>query len=50
MKFRTEQEAFWAGEFGNDYIERNRSADYLSANLAFFSNALKATQRTEVLY
>ena len=45
MKFRTEQEAFWAGEFGNDYIERNRSADYLSANLAFFSNALKATQK-----
>lgn len=24
MKFRTEQEEFWAGEFGNEYIKRNQ--------------------------
>ena len=22
--FKTEQEAFWAGDFGNEYIERNQ--------------------------
>ncbi|MBK8505395.1 MAG: pseudaminic acid biosynthesis-associated methylase [Saprospiraceae bacterium] len=43
MSFRTEQEAFWAGSFGNEYIDRNRSDEYLASNLAFFSKALKQT-------
>lgn len=38
--FKTEQEAFWAGEFGNDYIGRNVGSDLLASNLAFFSKAL----------
>ncbi len=40
MSFKTEQETFWAGEFGVNYIQRNISPTYLAANLAFFSKAL----------
>lgn len=36
-----EQEAFWAGEFGSSYIQRNRSDGLLAANLALFSRALQ---------
>jgi spore coat polysaccharide biosynthesis protein SpsF len=40
MTYKTEQEAFWAGAFGDDYIGRNRAANLLASNLAFFSRAL----------
>lgn len=43
MIFKTEQEAFWAGSFGNDYIGRNQSDEHLATNLAFFSKGLKQT-------
>tara|TARA_X000000950_G_C13784154_1_gene606438 strand:+ start:151 stop:765 length:615 start_codon:yes stop_codon:yes gene_type:complete len=39
----TEQEKFWQGEFGDDYISRNKSANLLAANLALFSEILKKT-------
>ena len=39
--FKTEQEAFWAGEFGNEYIFRNNSKQLLASNLNFFSKALQ---------
>lgn len=35
--FKTDQELFWSQDFGNDYIERNQSADLYAANLEFFS-------------
>ncbi len=38
--FKTEQEKFWAGEFGEEYIERNQSSQLLASNLNFFSAAL----------
>ena len=38
--FRTEQEAFWAGEFGSDYISRNQGDRLLASNLDFFVKAL----------
>ena len=41
--YTTEQEAFWAGEFGTAYSQRNRGDNLLSSNLAFFSRALKST-------
>jgi spore coat polysaccharide biosynthesis protein SpsF len=44
MTFKTEQEAFWAGEFGNEYIQRNQGSALLAANLAFFAKALQATR------
>lgn len=41
----TEQEDFWAGEFGNSYVERNKYEHYAAANLAFFSKVIARTQR-----
>ena len=35
------QEQFWAGEFGNDYIARNRGDQLLASNIAFFAAALR---------
>ena len=35
-KYKTVQEKFWAEEFGNDYIERNKGAHLLASNLNFF--------------
>lgn len=30
MEFSTEQENFWGGEFGSDYISRNQGQSLLS--------------------
>lgn len=49
MTFKTEQESFWAGEFGNEYIGRNEGDQLLASNLYFFSNALKASGQTEFI-
>jgi pseudaminic acid biosynthesis-associated methylase len=38
--YKTDQENFWAGEFGSEYINRNQSDELLASNLAFFSKAL----------
>jgi pseudaminic acid biosynthesis-associated methylase len=38
--FKTEQEQFWAGDFGSKYIDRNKSQELLASNLNFFSKAL----------
>lgn len=43
-KFRTDQEAFWAGTFGTEYIDRNQGDSLLAANLNFFSKALGAAR------
>jgi len=37
----TPQEAFWAGDFGTEYIGRNNSQELLASNLKFFSGTLK---------
>jgi len=42
--YKTEQEAFWAGEFGNHYINRNNDTELVAANMALFARVLKATQ------
>ena len=42
--FKTEQEAFWAGEFGTEYIQRNQGDLLLAANLNFFVDALRAAR------
>lgn len=42
QSFKTPQELFWQGEFGTEYIERNRSDQLLGSNLAFFAKALAA--------
>lgn len=35
--FRTEQEEFWAGEFGNSYMRRNTGDSVIASNMALFS-------------
>ncbi|PUE51630.1 pseudaminic acid biosynthesis-associated methylase [Limnohabitans sp. 2KL-51] len=40
MTFKTDQEAFWAGDFGTEYIQRNQGDALLASNLAFFAKAL----------
>ena len=42
MNYKTEQEEFWAGDFGDEYISRNKSARLLASNLNFFTKALKS--------
>ncbi len=41
MTFKTEQEAFWAGDFGTEYIGRNKGDALLASNLDFFAKALR---------
>ena len=40
---RTPQEQLWAGEFGNDYITRNRDGALLESNRALFDTILSRT-------
>ncbi|HBR18404.1 MAG TPA: pseudaminic acid biosynthesis-associated methylase [Deltaproteobacteria bacterium] len=42
--FKTEQEQFWAGDFGSDYAERNKSSQLLSSNIAMFSKIISYTR------
>lgn len=47
--FKTEQEHFWAGEFGSNYIARNQSESLLKSNVAFFSQIMKSTSEVNSL-
>ena len=46
MGFKTEQEEFWAGNFGDDYIDRNEGEKLLASNLEFFSKSLNWANNT----
>jgi pseudaminic acid biosynthesis-associated methylase len=41
MTFKTDQETFWAGEFGTAYIDRNKGDALLASNLDFFGKSLR---------
>ncbi len=43
MSFKTKQEEFWAGDFGNEYIERNTLEDLVPARISLFSEILSNT-------
>ena len=45
--YRTEQETFWSGEFGNEYSTRNTGAGWIAANTALFTKILVRTSRVE---
>jgi len=45
--YRTEQEAFWSGEFGDEYSIRNTGAGWVAANTALFTKILARTSRVE---
>jgi pseudaminic acid biosynthesis-associated methylase len=40
---KTEQEEFWQGNFGDEYIDRNKSAALLASNISFFSKIFNRT-------
>lgn len=42
MTYKTEQENFWAGEFGLNYIERNNSEPLLYSKVAMWARMLQA--------
>ena len=42
--YKTDQETFWAGEFGTEYIQRNQGDSLLASNLNFFARALRAAR------
>jgi len=41
MTFKTEQETFWGGDFGQNYIDRNKSDILLASKIAMWSRILK---------
>lgn len=41
---KNEQEEFWAGEFGDEYIDRNKSEKLLAANLKMFAQIFSNIQ------
>ena len=47
MAYETEQENFWAGSFGNDYIDRNKSDALLMSKAALWSTMLRAAHSVE---
>ena len=42
MTFKTEQEKFWAGDFGLKYIDRNSSNSLLHSKIAMWARMLRA--------
>lgn len=44
MGYKTAQEEFWNGSFGDEYIERNNDKKILASDIVLFSDVLKNTQ------
>jgi len=44
MSYKTEQEAFWAGDFGNAYVERSSNPVRIAHRTAIFSKILARTR------
>jgi pseudaminic acid biosynthesis-associated methylase len=47
MAFKTEQEKFWAGNFGDAYIDRNQGDKLLASNLNMWVNMLKNAKKLD---
>lgn len=47
MVFKTEQEKFWAGDFGDAYIDRNQGDKLLASNLNMWVNMLKNAKKLD---
>lgn len=45
--YKTEQEEFWAGEFGDEYVDRNTTDRFLASNIAMFAEILRRTNGIE---
>ncbi len=42
MNYKTEQEKFWATDFGNEYLKRNEGEELITSNIALFSKILRS--------
>lgn len=42
MDYKTEQEAFWSGDFGNGYLSRNDSEQLIVSRMVHFAKFLKS--------
>jgi pseudaminic acid biosynthesis-associated methylase len=47
--FKTDQEKFWASNFGDEYIDRNKSEQLMASNLNFFSKVLNQADKPKSL-
>lgn len=47
QQFKTEQEKFWAGEFGDEYMNRNQGDTLIASNIALFSKILSCTGKID---
>lgn len=45
--FKTTQEEFWSGQFGDAYIDRNKSEQLMASNLSYWSEILKNIGKVE---
>jgi len=45
--YETEQESFWAGEFGENYISRNKSDDLFISKVALWSRIFRSVNNTQ---
>ena len=50
VEFKTEQEAFWAGGFGNEYVDRNKNEHLISGNIALFAKILACTENVQSVF
>ena len=48
--FATEQENFWSGSFGADYIARNNSQQLFASNLSYFVKALDKAEGLHTIF
>ena len=49
MSYKTEQEEFWAGKFGTDYINRNNSEYLLNSKISIWSRMLRSTNNIKYI-
>jgi len=43
MSFNSEQEQFWAGDFGNEYTSRNQGLKWIASNVSLFAKIFAHT-------
>lgn len=49
MTYKTNQEEFWAGTFGENYINRNNSEQLLASNIFLFSEIFQNTNMVDTI-
>ena len=49
MLFKTEQEGFWAGKFGDEYIGRNSDKKIIASNISLFNKILRKAENVKTI-